>query len=977
MIGQTISHYKILEKLGEGGMGVVYKAEDLKLRRTVALKFLPHHLTTAETERERFLQEAQAAATLNHPNVCVIHAIEESGSHQFIVMECVEGKTLRQIVQSTHPTLQSAVTYAIQIGEALHEAHTRGVVHRDVKAENIMVNTKNQIKVMDFGLAKLKGSLKLTRTSSTVGTLAYMAPEQIQGGEVDARSDIFSFGVVLFEMLTGHWPFRGEHEAAIMYSILNEDAEQLTKYQPDASPELLHILGRALEKDPEDRYQSVHDMVIDLRRLKKESTKVSRSTQPVAPVSEQAPQPVRESVGSPQVSRGSFRKKMVVGGVSLLIAAVAVVAYFLMSPQPDSGERLPIAVADFVNETKEEELNGLSGMLITSLEQSRKLAVLTRSRMYDILKQTGRDNVERIDEATGREICRQAGIASLVVASIRKFDQLYIIDLKVLDPVKNEYVLTAKEEGQGKSSIPSMIDKLSERTRLGLREQSEDVRAASKKVADVTTTNLEAYQHYFHGEQLINKLAFDDAAKAFRRAVAIDTTFALAYYRLAYALSWSGDPGARPAIAKAIRHINRIPEKDRPIVHGYNALLNEDIQKALAIYREYLVTNPDDKEVIYNIGDYSYHLQDYPAAVAHLQRVLSLDPTFERAYQHLCWTYQASQRFDDGLKIARQFVAKIPDVESYNLLADAYLNQAHYDSAVQVYKQAVALFPSSAVLRRNLALTHLFDGDVGSCEAELAKLVQPNRDVEDQVLGSQGMAVMNIYLGRYREALRMNEVVAGLHQRNNNVAQLAQALAGRALLLSDLLGDTAAARASLRQALEYQLEGDAGFSNTLLRVYMQLGDFEEARSIGKQFVAIIFPKYQYLIDAYASRRAGNLPAAITSLLALQPEAAGLVDRELYMLGKAYYDNGEYDKAIRTLLKIQSGLSMLFAGAFDRTTIYGKSLYVLGQAYERNGEPKKAIGQYERLLTIWKDADAGIPEYVGAKERLAKLKGLAG
>jgi serine/threonine protein kinase len=272
MVGRTISHYKILEKLGEGGMGVVYKAEDTRLKRTVALKFLPQGLQSHEPERARFLQEAQAASALNHPNVCTIYDIAEADGQQFIVMEYVEGKTLRDIIPVKK--MRDAITYAIQIGEALQEAHTLGIVHRDIKADNIMVNSKDQVKVMDFGLAKLKGSLKLTKTSSTVGTLAYMAPEQIEGKETDARSDIFSFGVVLYEMLTGHLPFRGEHEAAVIYSIVNEEPESLQKYLPDVPSELLHTVNRALEKDPNERYQSVHDMVIDLRRLKKETTKV-------------------------------------------------------------------------------------------------------------------------------------------------------------------------------------------------------------------------------------------------------------------------------------------------------------------------------------------------------------------------------------------------------------------------------------------------------------------------------------------------------------------------------------------------------------------------------------------------------------------------------------------------------------------------------------------------------------------------------
>jgi len=332
MIAQTISQYKIAEKLGEGGMGVVYKAEDTKLQRIVALKFLPHHLTSTHEEQARFLQEARAASALNHPNVCTIYDIKEEGDQQFIVMEFVDGKTLRsRIAEGARlPDGQGlrtgeAIEFAIQIGEALTEAHGKAIVHRDIKTDNIMVNTKNQIKVMDFGLAKLKGSLKLTKTSSTVGTLSYMAPEQIEGKEVDARSDIFSFGVVLYEMLTGRLPFRGEHDAAMMYSILNEEPEPAQKYRPEIPSELLHIVDRALDKDPEDRYQTVHEMVIDLRRLKKTTAKVSR-TIPVGPGGDVTGE---SAEGPAEYAPHRAKKRAVILPVVALMVLAAIAAYLI------------------------------------------------------------------------------------------------------------------------------------------------------------------------------------------------------------------------------------------------------------------------------------------------------------------------------------------------------------------------------------------------------------------------------------------------------------------------------------------------------------------------------------------------------------------------------------------------------------------------------------------------------------------------
>ena len=321
MIGQTVSHYKILSKLGEGGMGVVYKAHDTELDRTVALKFLPHGLTADELEQARFMHEAKAASALNHPNICAIHTLGEHDGERFIDMEFVDGKTLREIVPVKK--LQDAITYAIQIAEALQEAHTHGIVHRDIKAENIMVNSKNQVKVMDFGLAKLKGSLKLTKTSSTIGTLAYMAPEQIQGEEVDARSDIFSCGIVLYEMLTGHLPFRGEHEAAMVYSIVNEEPEPLQHYVPDAPSELLHVIDRALEKDREERYQTVHDMLIDLRRLRKDSSRVAR----------QAHHDTSMPAGAPAVptseGKKGWKKGLWMGAAGLVVLGAISVVYLV------------------------------------------------------------------------------------------------------------------------------------------------------------------------------------------------------------------------------------------------------------------------------------------------------------------------------------------------------------------------------------------------------------------------------------------------------------------------------------------------------------------------------------------------------------------------------------------------------------------------------------------------------------------------
>jgi tetratricopeptide (TPR) repeat protein/predicted Ser/Thr protein kinase len=754
MIGKTILHYKIIEKLGEGGMGVVYKAEDTKLDRTVALKFLPAHLTANDTEKARFLQEAKAAAQLNHPNVCVIHEIQDEGEHPFIVMEYVEGQTIHKMVGSGNElSIDKVVEYAIQIADALQAAHERDIVHRDIKSDNIMVTAKDRIKVMDFGLAKLKGTARLTKSASTVGTLAYMAPEQIQGHDVDARSDIFSFGVVLFEMLTGKLPFKGEYEAALMYEIMNEQPQSTENLREDTPSELAHIINRALEKDPNDRYQSISDILIDLRRLKRYTSRVSRPAMPAAESSKQHSVPRIQA--APPKQKHKLRLPLIVAGASLIIILVILGIFLFPAGEAANQERLPIAVADFINQTNEPELDGLSGMLITALEQSRRLAVVTRSRMFDILQQMGKSDITRIDESLAKQICQQANIGAMVVASIRKFGKLYTIDLKVVDPNKSEYLFNAKEEGEGQESIPSMLDKLSEKTRVGLKERVAQVKETSQNVASVTTTNLDAYQHYFQGEQFINQVKFDEAIEEFKKAIALDSTFGLAYYRLAYAESWGirGEGIQKNHVKRAMKYIGRLPERERFLVRAENARLENGYKAGTAIYREMEKIYPDDKEMIYNIGDWSYHLGNYNTAVSYLSKTLEIDPNNHRALQHLIWTYRDMKDYDKMLETAKRYVAVSGSGESYQLLGDAYTKSGQLEQGVTTLQQARDLFPDSYQITGSIADLYIYEEKYAEAEKELKSLVKNNQPSEVKNYGYNKLADLYPYQGKYQKAL--------------------------------------------------------------------------------------------------------------------------------------------------------------------------------------------------------------------------------
>ncbi len=522
MIGQTVSHYKILEKLGEGGIGIVYKAEDLKLKRIVALKFLPQHLTSTEAEQARFLQEAQAAATLNHPHICTIHAIEEfdgpGGKQQFIDMEYIDGATLRR--RLPFDKAADAVAYAAQIGEALQEAHTKGIVHRDIKADNIMLNAKNQIKVMDFGLAKLKGSLKLTKTSSTVGTLAYMAPEQIQGGEVDARSDIFSYGILLFEMLTGKTPFRGEHEAAAMYSIVNEEPESVLKYKPDLSPELDRIIKRALEKDPEDRFQSAADMVSELRREQKKSTRVTRSV-----TMDVAPQRSSDAVLAATPALARSKKPLLFGGILGVVILAAGLAYYLFMGRTQPIDSL--VVLPFENVGGGADLDylsdGITENIINSLTKIQGLRVVPRSSAFRF---KGKD----IDPS---EIGAKLNVRAILSGKIVHRGPSLDVQVDLID-VKNESQLWGNRYQSDMNGVLTLQDNITKEVsaKLGIGITTETRQELTKRY----TENTQAYQLYLQGRYYWNKRnakSLDQASGYFRQAIALDSNFALAYTGLA------------------------------------------------------------------------------------------------------------------------------------------------------------------------------------------------------------------------------------------------------------------------------------------------------------------------------------------------------------------------------------------------------------------------------------------------------------
>jgi serine/threonine protein kinase len=698
MIGQQVGHYKILEKLGEGGMGVVYKAQDLTLNRLVALKFLPHHLTSNEPERARFLQEAQAASALNHPNVCVIYGLGKEEEMQYIAMEFVEGMTLQQKIAGGPLAMKDALSYAVQIGEALQEAHSKGIVHRDVKAENIMVTAKNQVKVMDFGLAKLKGSMKLTRTSSTVGTLAYMAPEQIQGGEVDARSDIFSFGIVLFEMLTGHTPFRGEHEAAMMYSIVNETPHSLQHYRNDCPADLDRIIHRALEKDPEDRYQHVDDMVSELRRLQKQTTRVihpSTELRPIESVSgARQVTDVSPGAGAPLPRRS--RRVALFASVGVLIIGLGIV-YFLLN-QKSTETISSMAVLPFLNVSGDPNVEYLSDGFTESL-------INTLSKLPGIKMMSSRS----VFKFKGKDVDPQKAAQELHVGAVltgrilQRADELSI-SVELINAKDNSHIW-------GDQYNRKATDLIAVQATIS-REISDQLKVAmtgdeQKRFAALPTQNVEAYQLFLKGRFSLNKRTregFEKAIGYFRSALGLDPSFALAYAGLAQTYVLKGSYFLLPT-EKAIDSVRITARKaldlDESIGEAHTALasVGEWMWDWATVEKEYqksILLSPNFATGHQWYGEFLGNMGRSEEGLAELRKAQELDPLSPVVYIAQGGALIQLRRYDEAIQQARKSLEIDPNfARAFSLLAFGHLLKEEHAEAIREAERAVVVSDSS------------------------------------------------------------------------------------------------------------------------------------------------------------------------------------------------------------------------------------------------------------------------------------------
>jgi serine/threonine protein kinase len=674
MLEKTISHYKILEKLGEGGMGVVYKAQDTKLDRIVALKFLPKHLLCEEDAKTRFVHEAKAASALNHTNITTIYEIDEVEGECFICMEYVEGKSIKELLKEKTLSIEEILKIAIQVAEGLNVAHKKGIVHRDIKSDNIMLTDEGLVKIMDFGLAKLRGVSKLTRTGSTLGTIQYMSPEQVQGMEVDQRSDIFSFGVVLYEMIAGQLPFKGEHEAAIIYSILNETPEPLARYKSNVPGELQRVIEKALAKGKDERYQHVDEMMVDLKYIKKKLETTTTIHEP----------------GKPKLLRKVSLYIYASVAILIVILILSKLYFFASREVPINS----IAVLPFQNLSADPEQeyfsDGITEALISELSKIKALRVISRTSVMRFKKtekslpEIAHDlNVDAVVEGSVQRVQDDIRITAQLIKAepekhlwasdfTRKFKDILILQSEVAQAIAREIKITVTPEEQ-------------------------------QQLATYRTVNPEAHELYLKGIYFVNKFSPPDIEKGFKyfeEAIHKDPNYALAYTGMAkgydYLVSITMPP--KEAWPKVDSLARKALSLDKTLADAYlliaevKAVYEWDWKGAEEYYKRAIELNPNHATAHAWYAMYLLAMKRLDEALREAKHAKELDPLSFDINWMMSYVFLYTGQYDSAITLAKE-VLKLDStfVLAYNILGESYLLKKMYNEAIPQFRKSIAL----------------------------------------------------------------------------------------------------------------------------------------------------------------------------------------------------------------------------------------------------------------------------------------------
>ena len=976
--------YQIIEELGKGGMGKVYKALDQKINEKIALKLIKPEIASDKKIIERFSNELKIARKIGHRNVGrMYHLSEDEGTH-YITMEYVSGEDLKSMIRmSSQLGLGTTINIAKQVCEGLAEAHRLGVVHRDLKPSNIMIDKEGNARIMDFGIARSLKAKGITGADVMIGTPEYMSPEQVEAKEVDQRSDIYSLGVILYEMVAGRIPFEGDSSLSIAIKHKTEEPLDPRKFNTQLSEDLSRVILKCLEKDKVNRYQSAEELQSELQNIEKGIPTTERKI------------PERKPLTSREITVTFGLKKLIIpASIIIALIIIGIGLWKILSPREAAlipSDKPSLGILYFKNNTGDESLDiwrtALSDSLITDLSQSKHIRVLSADGLYSIIKQMNLLEAINYTSEDLKRIASQGRVNHILQGNYSKAGDDFRIEITLQDVNTMELIGSERVEGTGEKSIFSMVDELTRRIKANFRLTEEQIASdIDEEVGKITTESPEAYKLYsqgrkYHDAEPMKSIGF------MQKALAIDPEFAMAYRSVAVSFSNMGlEPAARKAFKKAFELSDRASERERYIIKGdYFRQTENTYDKAIEVYDKLLELYPDDEIGGVNLGVLYYSLEEWDKAIKQYDVLIQIGSESPFPYSNSALAHAAKGLYKRATDVLEDYLNNVSDLWTLRYyLSNIYLCQGKYDLALSELNKAMSIQPRTlppAILLVNRASIFQLQGDWIEAEKEYRNLLE-STDTISPLLGKR--AITNLYLtqGKFAESMNQLEPNAALREPFA-YTYLKYMNPQQALKECDRLWKSAVDEEDLslqRKALHFK-----GL------IFLRMNSTDEVQRVAEEFKQLIekgmnkkkIRHYYHLMGMIELKKENHSQAIeyfkqTISLLSYQRggifQSLDVDDHALFIdpLASAYFNSGDLNKAREEYEKI----ILLTTGRLYYGDIYAKSFYMLGRIYEKQGDKAKAIEHYEKFLDLWKDANPGIAEVEDAKRRLAGLQKIA-